>query len=81
MSIPDAACSVAARMDDAGCPDAIMGFDASLRVAFVNDIAAGMLGVPVAALIGSAADQVATTGLFGLELLTRLRSVQHSAVA
>lgn len=81
MSEPEVACSVAARMDDAGCPDAIVGFDASLQVAFANDKAASMLGAPATALIGRAAEHVATTGLFGPELLARLHSVQQSAVA
>jgi diguanylate cyclase (GGDEF)-like protein len=72
---------VAARLDDAGCPDAIAGFDAGLCLAVANQAAADLAGRPVEALIGLGADQIAEMGLFGAGFIDRLRAVHQSRVA
>ena len=72
---------VTARLDDAGCPDAIAGFDAQLRLVFVNAAAAELAGRPAEALIGSSAEQVAAMGIFGAGFIECLGAVQQGGGA
>ena len=72
---------VAMRPDDADGPDAIAGFDAALRMTFVNQAAAHLLGQPAPSLVGHSADDVAAMGMFGAGFIDRLRQTQASRVA
>jgi diguanylate cyclase (GGDEF)-like protein len=77
----DAATPVAARLDDADCPDAIVGFDDHLHVVFANPAAAQLAGLTVAALAACDAAQIAALGLFGPGLAERLSAVRQSRTA
>ena len=78
---PGQVAPMAQRWEDAGCPDPIVGFDAALRLTFVNQAAADKAGKPATALFGLGVDQLTELGLFGRDIAARLEQVRASRVA
>jgi diguanylate cyclase (GGDEF)-like protein len=72
---------VAVRLDDAGCPDPIVGFDAELRLAFANQAALDLAQRPLEALLGRRAEDLAELVFLDADALTRLRDTQRSRTA
>ena len=60
--------AIAQRVEDDSGPDPIAGFDAALRLRFVNQAAADIAGVPVAALIGLGVERFAELGWLGADI-------------
>lgn len=73
--------AVAARLEDAACPDPIVGFDTALRATFANQAAADLAGVPATALLGLGVERLAELGVIGGALAGRLEAVRTSRVA
>lgn len=71
----------ASRLDDAGCPDPILGFDAALRLSFANPAAAELAAMPEAALRGLGAGRLAELGVLGEGVESCLAEVCRSRVA
>lgn len=73
--------AMAQRVEDAGGPDPIAGFDAGLRLSFVNQAAADIAGMPVAALIGLGVERLAELGWLGADIAPPLDEVRSSRIA
>lgn len=72
--------AIAQRVEDGSGPDPIAGFDSELRLRFVNQAAADVAGVPVAALFGLGVERLAELGWLGTDCAAQLEKVRSSRI-
>jgi len=72
---------VAGRLEDAACPDPILGFDAALQLAFVNQAAADLAALPLAQIVGLGVDRLTELGVLGKGVAAGLVEVRDSRTA
>jgi PAS domain-containing protein len=75
------AVAVASRLEDAGCPDPIMGFDGVLQLTFMNQAAAQFAALPVAALHGLGVDRLTELGVLSGDVAAGVIEVQNRRMA
>jgi diguanylate cyclase (GGDEF)-like protein len=75
------AAAVASRLEDAACPDPIMGFDGVLKLTFINEAAAQFAALPVAALHGLGVDRLTELGVLGGDVVAAVIDVHNKRMA